>query len=359
MIGHEGQFLFARTATAVAQPSKHPFVDGLTHLERCAVAARPDDPRHTLRDVVELVPALRLVEDLPRAGRCKEVVLRRSNQPGLRREQLDVIGLVETGREESGDALFGIPNRAGEQRPERVHVARDRGHLDPLVQRRDIRRLRASAGTACDADALRVDLGAADEVIDRAHAVMDEVPRDGLPHENSGGAVGEVLFGRSADQRSPHARIVGLLTLALADRIVRQHDEALPREVRREELPGCLAGIPMSHGHEDRRVRPRPLGTIEVSCHVVAREALEQHMVYRKPIPLRRPGHGRVQRSAVVRQIPNQLEHALPHLSLPPGGGRHIPNRGDCSGTTIELPLRNRVQLPQERRRLSGVALPV
>ena len=87
---------------------------------------------------------------------------------------------------------------------------------------------------------LRIDLGTADQIVDGPHAIVDEVAGDRLAHEDCRRAVRKVLLRRSAEKRASDARVIRLLPLALADGIVREHDEPFPCEVGRQELPGRL-----------------------------------------------------------------------------------------------------------------------
>ena len=315
------------------------------------MAARPHHPLDPIAGAVECVPLLRFLEHLACAGRGEEVVLGRGHQPGLRREQLDVVGLIEARGEESGHALFGVADRSGKQRLERIHVAGDGRHFDPWIERGDVGGLGSAAGAPGRADASRIDLGPADQVVDRAHAVVDEIAGQRLAHQDRRGAVGEMLIGRAANQRAAGAHVVRLLPFSLADRVIGQHDESSPGEVDRQQLPRRLARIPMAHRHQDRGMAARPIRAIEVRGDHEAREAFERDVLDQVAVTARGLRHLRPQRTAIVGETADQRQDTLAHRSLSRLGGGTVLDRRDGRGARLQLPLRDRVELAQECRR--------
>ena len=319
------------------------------------MAARTDDPLDAIGRVVELVPALRFLEDLPRAGRREEVILRRRDQPRLRREQLDVVGLVEAGGNEAGHALLGVAERGSrEQRAERIHVARHRRNLDPGIERGDVGGLRAAARTSRGADAIRIDLRTADQVVDRPHAIVDEIARQRLSHEDCRGAVDEMLLDGSADQRPAKAWVISLLALALADRVVGEDDKAPSRQVRGDQLPCRLARLPMPHRHQHRGMTSGAGRTVQIGGDHEARQALEHDVLDHVPVARGGFGDAGVERPAGLGQPADQREHALAHGGVPRLRRSRVLDAGDCCRPRLQLALCDLVERGRRTRAADG-----
>src|SRR5207237_7531581 len=96
----------------------------------------------------------------------------------------------------------------------------------------DIGRNRAASRAAGYGDAIGVDIGAADEIIDRALGVEDEVSRHALSDEDVAHAQLEMLVAAASRERPAQLRQIRLLALALPDRVVRARDVPIRRPVR-------------------------------------------------------------------------------------------------------------------------------
>ncbi len=160
--------------------------------------------------------------------------------------------------------------------------------------------------------------------------------------------VREVLLGWTADQRSSDSLVVRLLPLSLSDRVVGEHDESFAGQIRRQQLPGRLARVPVPHRHQNRGMASRTLGTIEVCGHVILRQALEQHVIDDEPVALRRPGDPRVEWPPIFRQAADQRQHALAHLLLTRLRGRGVTDGRHRLRAFTQLPLRDRIQLDED-----------
>src|SRR5690242_1144071 len=110
-------------------------------------------------------------------------------------------------------------------------------HLHPRVQSADESRQCAATRTADGAQTRRIDVRPADEIIERAHRVPYRIAGHAFANQDALCSGVDVLGDGPARQRPIDARITGLLSFALADRVERQYDEALQSEVRRESLP--------------------------------------------------------------------------------------------------------------------------
>ena len=75
----------------------------------------------------------------------------------------------------------------------------------------------------------------------------------------------------AASRQSPtQLRQIGLLALALPDRIVRERDESLRRQVRGDNLRLRLAFLRMARWHDDRRVASGIVRSVEIAGDVEA-----------------------------------------------------------------------------------------
>ena len=150
----------------------------------------------------------------------------------------------------------------------------------------------------------------------------------------------KVLLGGPADERAADALVIRLLPLALADGIVGEDHKSFSREIRRQQLPGRLSRVPMSHRHQNRWMPSGSVGTIQVRGHEIARQAFEQHVIDRETLA---PGclrHPRVERTSIVRQAANQRQHPRTHLSLSCLGVRPVSDGSNRAGAFTELALR-------------------
>ena len=89
---------------------------------------------------------------------------------------------------------------------------------------------------------MRIDLGKRSEKIDAAHGVPNFVLRKGVADQHGLQAGLAVLAGGAHGKRSAGLGGIGILqTLALADGIVGEHDEAVAREDRGDGRIACFA----------------------------------------------------------------------------------------------------------------------
>ena len=133
----------------MVQPLDEEREDGLARLQRHAVAARTDEPLETIFRAIQRIGAARFVIGALRAGERKEILLRRSDQPGLGRKQLDVVRNIEAFGEETGESLLAILRAEfGEQILPGVDIAGRRGCFHPRIERRNIGRHGSASGAA-------------------------------------------------------------------------------------------------------------------------------------------------------------------------------------------------------------------
>src|SRR5436190_20929895 len=154
--------LVPRVAFAVGEPADHPAIDLFARVTRRSVLSRADEETYAVPGAVELVPAARLRVDCSRAIRTKVVVSGRHHQPWKRRRHFEEVRYIETACEQCGKAHFRIGRGTGEQSAERIDKAARRGRFDARLEDADIGRDGAAARAAGYADAIRVDVGAAD-----------------------------------------------------------------------------------------------------------------------------------------------------------------------------------------------------
>src|SRR5579872_2639546 len=108
MIGPHFHGFFFSITLPVLQPSDHPFINPLPLWLRRTMWAGADSPVHAILGVVQPIPGPRFLENVTGALERKEILEGRDDEPRFRREQLDVVCFVETGRKEVRNALLGI-----------------------------------------------------------------------------------------------------------------------------------------------------------------------------------------------------------------------------------------------------------
>src|SRR5687768_14026182 len=112
--------LLTTIALSVVDPSNQPVVNALAYLEWRTVLSWPSHKGDLLFRAVNAVPSSSLIIHLARTFDSKEILLGRSDQPGLRSKQLDEVRLIESIGKEVRNVLLGIPNPASEQSSKRV-----------------------------------------------------------------------------------------------------------------------------------------------------------------------------------------------------------------------------------------------
>ena len=185
------------------------------------------------------------------------------------------IGVVDPQRHLGRDVLLAVLRADRVEQPaERGDVAGRRGGQNPVVGGHQVRRQRPAAGVARAADPLRVDLRSGDQVVERPDAVPNPVIRGARAGQARPDVGQRMLAGPPGDRLA--AFIEQLVSLALADGIVNQRDEAMPGQqdadalIRFRRLAVCR--MPARHQHAGER--PLARRHVEIPGHVVAGTAL-------------------------------------------------------------------------------------
>src|SRR5206468_152187 len=174
-----------------------------------------------------------------------------------------------------------------------------RGRFDARIEDAHIGGNRAAARAAGYADAIGVDVGAADEIVDRAFGVEDEVSRYALADEDVARAELEMLVAAASRERPAQLRQIRLLALALPDRVVGERDVSLRRQVRGDNLRFGLAFLRVARWYEDRGVASGYVRSVEIAGDVEAWEAFEDDLLDRVRFALKAAGDARIERAAV------------------------------------------------------------
>jgi hypothetical protein len=159
-----------------------------------------------------------------------------------------------------------------------------------------------------------------------------------------------MLLDRSADERTSEARIVALLALALADRIVGEDHKAPSHQVRGDQLACRLARFPMAHRHQDRGMAPGTFGAVQVGSDEVAWQALEHHVLNHITAARRGPGDTRIERPPRHGKPANQREHAGADSRVPLLRRSCVLDRVDDCRARLQLLLSDGIQLGDEWR---------
>ena len=311
--------------------------------------SRADEEANAVPGAVEFVPAARLRVDCSRAVRRKVVFGGRHHQPGKRRRHFEEVGHVETACEKRREAHFRIGRGTGEQSAERIDEAARRGRFDARLEDADIGRNRAAARAAGYADAIGVDVGTADEIVDRAFGVEDEVSRYALADEDVARAEFEMLVAAASRERPAQLRQIRLLALALPDRVVGERDESLRRQVRGDNLRFGFAFLRVARWHEDRRVASGCVRSVEVGGDVEAGEAFEDDLLDRVRVALKAAGDASIERAVVRWQTSDELGQLGAHHRLAPVRIGPCADCGDRALAVVKLLLRDAVE-PGEKR---------
>ena len=203
-----------------------------------------------------------------------------------RRSQGEQAGVVDAFADEAEDVLLrvgvGVGLDAVAHPPrQRGDVAADGGRGHARVEGGDVGRERAAAGVADAADPLRVDLRQRRQVVDGPHAVPDAVAGQARAEQVERVAEHGMFAAGQVEARLALRRVPELAPLALADRIVGQHDVAALGQVDVQDLVrvGRLADRRMAAGADDAGpLSLDVLGPVEQRRHEVARKALEHQL---------------------------------------------------------------------------------
>ena len=229
-------------------------------------------------------------------------------------------------------------------------VTRRRGGGDPVVEGHQEGRLGPAARVPRDAQALRIDLGAAREIVEAPDAVADEVPCRAAADEERAGS-DQVMLGRAPlDDRLP-ARVEGLDPLPLADRVEAEGGEAVFCEEYADALVrfGRLAVLAVAARHEHARERRWAVGQVKQGRDVVPRPALVDDLFDRVPVaPVPADGAG-VQRGIDLRHLPERRAEFRLQVRLAP---RDVCRRFQCRDGLppgVELDLRAPLEVGVEK----------
>src|SRR5581483_10340283 len=220
--------------------------------------------------------------------------------------------------------------------------------FEPGIQSADERSQRSASRAPDRPQACRIYFGPARQIIKRSFRIPNKIAGDALPYENVLRARLNVLRDRPPCQRTVHARIIGLLPLALADGIERKYDKALQSEIRSEPLPFRLAFLGMTCLQKNSRVAPSLVRPVQIRGHIKARQALEDHLFNRIVISLNSARDRRIEGTVVLRQPANNRQKCLAHPALPALRIGDVFDLGDGVFATLQLLLRNLIHPPQK-----------
>ena len=195
-------------------------------------------------------------------------------------------------------------------------VAEEKAHarsLDAVVEGKQIRGLGATPRKAITADALRVDVLAAAQIIHRATVVPEDLCLQTRAQQIIGGCQQSVLGGHTACEVSPRG-INELLHLALSNRIDDEYGDAVAYH-----LDGCTRTIALAqqsmstHFHTGRELlRLAANGQIEMGGDIMMRMTFEDDLFDHKAFALHRAHHAAMQVTP-FGETAGELTHLLAH----------------------------------------------
>src|SRR4051794_17733022 len=191
---------------------------------------------------------------------------------------------------------------AGEQDAERVRKTGGDHYFQPRIKSTDERCQRASSRTAGSTHSCRIHVRTADQVIDRAFRIPNEIARDRLTRERGLSPRLNVLRSGPSTERSLQLRIVTLLAFPLADRIKGERDESFQRKIRRQPLRLGFAFLSMSGLQKHRGIAARLTGTVQVGRNIETRQTLVNYFLDDVTVRLNVPGDSGVQWTVVRGQ---------------------------------------------------------
>ena len=158
-----------------------------------------------------------------------------------------------------------------------------------------------------------------------------------------------MLIGATAGDGAADTRIVSLLALAEAERVVSERDESLRSQTGRDAMVFGLARLRMTRREEHGRMRAGGSGQIQIGSDVIVREAFEDDLLERVSWIDQPASDARIERTPVVGQSADQVENLAAHLPLARLGLRLGADRVDRGLALVELPLRSRIHPRQQR----------
>ena len=315
------------------------------------------------------IEALRIAKQFPRAAEIERHVPRaRADERGLRRAHDAVVRLIHAESDLPGDVLLAILRTFGldELFEGREVATRCRGE-DAIIQRHQIRRLRAATAVSCAADFIREDVRAALQVVDDAHAIPDAELRRICADQGAADSRHRVLRGaneahirmwhlhmrRIVEDRAFLRQIEHLIPLTLPDGIVAHRRHAMTCQQHADQLilPHRLALMTMTTRHQHRRPRRRRVGQVKVRREMKRGPRLQDDFLHAIALALQRARDLRIQRRA-LRQPTDALQKKRPPLLLPAFASRlaldhHLKRRAAFVAQRIEL-----AHKPSLKRRL-------
>ena len=156
----------------------------------------------------------------------------------------DPVREIETAGDEVGDGLFGVLGpECGEKRVEAGEIAGYCDGVNTRVESTEERGHGAAARAAEGSDAVGVDFGTGEEIVNGADAVPDDDAGGSIAYERGLEAGFAVLAGGGFEEGLRGVGGVGVLeALALADGVVGEDGEAIAGEGAGEVVVGGLAG---------------------------------------------------------------------------------------------------------------------
>ena len=299
-IGVELHGLIPRVAFAGGEPADHPAIDLFARVARRSVRSRADEEANAVRGAIKFIPSARFRVDGSRPVRRKVVFGGRHHQPGKGRRHFEEVGHVETACEKCGKAHFRIGRRTSEQSAERIDEAPRRSRFDAWLEDSDIGCNRAATRATGHADAIGIDIGTADKIVDRAFGVEDEVSRYALADEDAASAELEMLVAAASRESTAQLRQIRLLALALPDRVVGERDESLCRQVRGHNLSFGFAFLRVPRRHKDRRIASGHVRFVEIAGDVEAGEAFEDDLLDCVRFAFQAASDARIERSVSI-----------------------------------------------------------
>src|SRR5512132_2753181 len=100
-----------------------------------------------------------------------------------------------------------------------------------------------------------------------------------------------MLLGGPGPERTSEAAVVGLLTLALTNRIVSQRHESFQCQIDCDALHRCFPFVPVAERQQHARVLPGLAGAVQIGRYKQAWQALKDNFLDYVSGPLEASGH--------------------------------------------------------------------
>ena len=342
------------------QPAAHETRDSLAQLQ-CETMRRVGRGHvDRLRGTEARIETLRIAKHLPRAAEVEgRIACGRADQRGLRGAHDAVVRLVHAEGDLAEDVLLAVLRaQCLDEFTERGEVATRCRSDDAIVERHEIRGLRAAAAVAGAADLVGEDVLAALQVVDDSHAVPDAELRHIRPDQRAAEAGRRMLRGthqphvgmrhlhmrRIVEDGALPRRVEHLISLALPDGVVANRRHAVTGQQHADELilPRRLPLMTMPARHQHRGPRCRSLGEIKIGREMKRRPRLKDDLLHAIAFALQRARDLRIQRRP-LRQPADAFEEQLSPLLLPIA----------TSGGALEHLLKGRATLLGHRHELA------